>query len=105
MFYAARHQRNTHLQSHKRSRSDPTTSSINVEAILSQTVPVPKDHLDDVQQWCKPALATSVREATVDHLVDPPRWGNSQGLSILEKNDKLTSDVRRLEEKTTNQST
>lgn len=105
MFYAARHQRNTHLQSHKRSRSNPKTSSINVEAILSQTVPVPKDHLDDVQQWCKPALATSVREATVDHLVDPPRWGNSQGLSILEKNDKLTSDVRRLEEKTTNQST
>ena len=107
MFYAARYQDNTHLQSDKRSRSDPTTSSINVEAILFRTVPVHvlEDHLDDLQHWCKPALATSAKEAKIDRLVDPPRWGNSQGLSTLEKIDKLVSDVRRLEEKATNQST
>lgn len=58
-----------------------------------------------LQQWCKPALVTIAREAIVDHLVDPPRWGNSQGLSTLEKIGKLTSDVRRLEEKTTNHNT
>lgn len=37
----------------------------------------------------------------MDHLVDPPRWGNPQGLSTLEKIDNLTASVKRLEEKTT----
>lgn len=37
--------------------------------------------------------------------MDPPRWGNAQGLSTLEKSDQLMSDVRRLEARSTNQRT
>lgn len=98
-------QRFTHQHSHKRARSDPTTSSVSVEAILFETVPIPEDHLDNLAGWCQPALAASARDATLDEFVDPPRWENAQGLSTLEKIDQLMSDVRCLEARSTNQRT
>lgn len=94
------------LKSHKRSQSDPTTSTISVDAILFQSVRVPEEDLfDDVHKLCESALATSASEATVDHCVDPLRWGNSQGLSVLEKLDLLTSDVKSLKDETTSTKT
>lgn len=94
------------LKSQKRSQSDPTTSTISVDAILFQSVRVPEEDLfDDVHKLCESALATSASEATVDHCVDPLRWGNSQGLSVLEKLDLLTSDVKSLKDETTSTKT
>lgn len=91
------------LKSHKRSQSEPT---ISIDAIIFQNVRVPEEDLyGDVYKWCKSAIATSASEATVDHSVDPPRWGNSQGLSALEKIDLLASDVKSLKDKTNNLNT
>lgn len=42
-------------------------------------------------------MATSASQATVDHSIDP-RWGNSQGLTVLEKMDQLSSDVKILKD-------
>lgn len=72
-------------------------------------VQLPEEDLyDDVQEWCESALATSAREATLDQSIEPPRWGNSQGLSALEKLDQialevttLKAGVKSLEDKTT----
>ena len=108
MFYPARIQRNTVAKSHKRSRSNPATS-IGVDAIIFENVRVPEDDLyDGVQEWCESALTTCAREATFNQSIDPPRWGNSQGLSALEKMEHLTLEVttlkagvKSLEDKTT----
>lgn len=105
MISGAHPQRFIRQHSHKRARSDPTTSSVSVEAIFFETVPVPEDHLDNLAGWCQPALAASARDATLDEFVDPPRWAKAQGLSALEKIDQLMSDVRRLGARSTNQRT
>ena len=91
------------LKSHKRSKSEPT---ISIDAIIFQNVRIPEaDLYEDVHKWCKSACATSASEATMDHSVDPPRWGNSQGLSALEKIGLLTSDVKNLKDTTNNLNT
>lgn len=106
MLGSARHPRNAILMSHKRSQSDPITSTIGIDAIILKTVRVPEEDLyDNVHNWCKSALATSASEATVDHSADPPRWGHSQRLSALEKLDLLASNVQSLKDKASSTNT
>lgn len=83
------------LKAHKLFKSDPTTSTTSIDAILFQPVRVTEEDLyDDVHKLCESALATSAIEATVDRGVDPSRWGNPAGLSVLEIIDLLSSDVK-----------
>lgn len=80
---------------HKRSKSGPKTSTTSIERNFISTRALHRGG----------ALATSATEATVDRGVDPPRWGNSAGLSVLETMDLLSSDVKSLKNKATSTNT
>lgn len=53
---------------------------------------------NDIEYPARKAMEKAADEATVDHSTEPVRWGNSQGLTVLEKLEMLVARVQSLED-------
>ena len=53
---------------------------------------------NDIEYPARKAIEKAADEAIVDHSQEPVRWGNSQGLTVLEKQDIMMARIQSLED-------
>lgn len=53
---------------------------------------------NDVENTAIKAVEKLADEATVDHSQEPIRWGNPQGLTILENQDSMMAQIKSLQD-------
>ena len=73
-------------------------SETDVEAILLGHLKI-HDTTDDFQEACTNYLTEESANATISYDTQPTRWGNTAGLTALERLDLLGDRVRQLEQK------
>ena len=83
---------------HDTAQAKSELSGNEVEAILLGRTKIP-DTTDDVQEFCTDYLVEESANATISYDTEPPRWGNTAGLSTLERLDLLEDRVRQMEQK------
>lgn len=53
---------------------------------------------NDIKSPARKAIGKAADEATVDHSQEPVRWGNSQGLTVLETRDIMMDQIKSLQD-------
>lgn len=82
------------LKNHmKRYRTPPVEFA--VKAILMSDFGRDSFSDNDVGDKAREAIEKAANEATVDHNQEPVRWGNAQGLTHLEDQDRLKTDSKK----------
>lgn len=52
-------------------------------------------HLEsDLENMARKVIDKATDDATLDHTHEPVRWGNSQGLTVLEKQDSMMKQIK-----------
>lgn len=73
----------------------PSEDGIEIDAILAKSITLPES-IPSISSACITAIALDYPSTTLDYTTNPVRWGNSSGLSLLQKLDDHDAEFHRL---------
>ena len=73
----------------------PSEDRIKIDAILAKSLTLPES-IPNISSACETAIARKYPSTTLDYTTDPVRWGNTSGLSLLEKLDDHDAELHPL---------